>query len=76
MSLPKGTRRELELAIAALKTAATHLKQARCGLSGSADGRALALLVEVQFLPADVQAVMRLASSSKRGEARRQARAA
>lgn len=62
MTLGKGTRRELELAIRAARIMAAHLKQARCGLDGKADGLTLAMLIEAQFLPQQIEAVMKLAS--------------
>ncbi len=40
----KGTRRELALARRAIKVARSHLAQARCGLTGDADGEVTFLL--------------------------------
>lgn len=60
--LPKGTRRELTLALRAARVYATHLKQARQGLKGPADAAALELVVAAWRLQFDVEAVMRLAS--------------
>lgn len=45
MTLGKGTRKELKLAVRAIRAARTHLKNARCGTRGPADEHALALLI-------------------------------
>ncbi len=69
MGLPRGTRHELELAMRAARVVATHLKQARCGLSGKADGKALAMLIDVAFLPTEIVEVMFLAATEKKRRA-------
>ncbi len=68
-ALGKGTRRELMLAIRAARTCAAHLKAARQGLAGRADGKTLALLIEVQFIPEQLFEVMRVASEKTKARA-------
>jgi hypothetical protein len=65
-TLGRGVKKEIRLAIRALKTARTHLSNSRCGLAGEVDAKVLGVLMALEFRRQDLTALLSKPSRSAR----------